>query len=483
MTDLCNGVKNILIESFFKRMIMYDSNYIFIIKNYIRKKSSGESFSKELFSCILCYLLKYFKQRDIDDVEDIFNIMVKLGIDINKKTSSGDLPIFCLLENKNINVINLLKLMIEKKVNLLEKNKCGFNTIQVHLSTPNINKKVINILLKEGVGLNDSKNLEWYNALHCYLVNNITNVNIGMVNFLISKGCEITSNCKNNDFVLFNIIKLFIKKNKRILKKNTIKVFNFLIKNSDVNKTNLLGYSFLNFASYFDNNCAFRHLLNLGYSVDVITSTNETCATLAFVNENVIIVNMFLKKQPNFKTMDATFFQFENYIKHYNLLTSKKILIIKNCIAYSIIKMYELKYKLIFNLFKDFIVDCKNDALVINNLIGSNVNAYNFVYGNLKIHYSYFKNIILKKRLTVYGKVIVKKVKKYKCMYNKRLKLVEIISKKCERDSLWNTVPNEIKLKIISKLSDDEINNIISCVKLKNKTIQCKQVVTMDGVI
>ncbi|ABQ43624.1 ankyrin repeat protein [Tanapox virus] len=474
MINLCKyskSVKNIMIESFFKRMIMYDNNYILIIKNYI-KKIGTEACSKELLSCVLCYLLKYFKQRDSEDVKDIVNSIIRAGIDINKRTSSGDLPIFCLLENKNIDVLNLLKLMIKKNVNLLYKNKYGFNALQTYLSVPNINKNVINILLEKGININDSKNLEWHNALHCYLVNHVTNVNIKTVNFLINKGCKLIDNNKNNNFVLFNIIKLFIKKNKRILKKNTLKVFNFLIKNSILNETNLLGYNFLNLASYFNNRGAFYHLLNLGYSVNIITSTNETCATLAFVHENIDIVNMFLKKQPSFNTMDATFFQFENYIKRSNLLTGKKILIIKNCIAYSVIKMYELKYKVITNLFKKFIIDCKNDILFIKRLIGSDVNIYDFVYGNLIIQNIHFKSIVLNKEITVYRKIVNAKVKKHKCIYQKKLKLIVEISHFCGNNSLWNIIPNEIKFKILDKLSDNDVHNMFFCIKLKNKTKQ-----------
>ncbi|ABI99147.1 ankyrin repeat protein [Deerpox virus W-1170-84] len=420
---------------------------------------------KGLIETPLCAFLNNSEITDIKKYKKILKILLDHDIDINLKTINGISPVVCFIYNSTINNSNILKLLLSKGLNTNEvKNLSGYNILHMYLENPSISKDVIHLLINSGVDILEKTILFHLTPINVYVRNDINNISIDMMKFLIKNGCKI----ENNNFVLSeSVLDSFLDTHKSLHKKE-MKILNFILKYIKINIKDKFGFNPLLSSAKYDNYEAFKYLLSLGDDINSVSADGDTCATFAIKHGNISMLNHILGLKPNNSFIKNTF----NYFSKNNIddvfYSSKKYIMMMVLMEYSF-TIYPTFYKNCADIivaYSDFISRCERDLNIMKKeLVSKNLSVYDLVFNNknniIPFKFLTCKNLTKFKFSVLYGNKINALIYESWQHYEYKNKVNDVLEKYCNKNSYWMKIPIEIRLLILDFLTVNDFKRII----------------------
>ncbi|AAK85113.1 ankyrin-like protein [Lumpy skin disease virus] len=447
--------------SLFQKYLQRDSPSVDIVKLLINLGGNVNGLENE-YSTPLCTILSNIKKYK--HMLDVVKILIENNADVNKKNSDGETPLYCLLSNgyiKNNKEILLYMIQMGAETTLLSKD--GYTMLQVYVKTNHhiIDIEIIKILLESGIDINTISNKEKYDTLDCYFKYNIDRIDANILKLFVDNGFIIKKEDKSHKKKLMEYLNSLLYDNRRV-KKN---ILDFIFTYINVNQVDELGFNPLYYSVSHNNRTIFEYIIQLGGNINCISELGDTLLFKAFENRSLFIFNSILEKKPNKKTISYTYYKLRKHLLDVgDFINQIEFDIIKKFIAHVIlyVKNFSVRNRTkAFIYFDDFIEKCTKSSNYIHNTYINNETIFQLCFNKKYIPISVISNNekLLKKhtKLFYYGNILKKNIEKSKKYYENIYKVSCCISNLCDTCSYWNTIPLEIKFKIVNNLSLNDI--------------------------
>nr|ALF07852.1 ankyrin repeat protein [Swinepox virus] len=454
-----------VISTIFQKYLHRDDIKLDIVEEFVNNgvKLNGKDFDDK--NIPLCTLLSN-KFIDYNNAIDITSFMITHGADINKRNKDGRTPIFCLLHNSTLNNLEFVSFMIDHGADITIVDGFGFTSLQIYLQSSNVQLDLVELLIQKGVDVNIHNNWFYYNTLHCYIKKNYNRINMDIIKYIMDNGFIINENKFTKSTFLDILVSIIDSKN------FDSNVVDFILKYIDINEKNIFDFTPLYCSVDANNEKMCSYLLKKNADPNIITVFGETCILTAINNHNKNILYKLLNYDIDINTIQNTLFKLEQDIinstidsYYYNNLVKKEHFI-KLFLAY-IVKRYEknmgilfLDYPTLGEYFVKFIDTCMMEIFEMKSDKVGNTDIYSIIFTNKYIPIKYITCKKLKKyeSFVVYGNEIKSIIKSSKIRYASVIKVTEYITSICsEETSLWNSIPIEIKHKIINNINNHDM--------------------------
>ncbi|AQT35317.1 ankyrin repeat protein [Myxoma virus] len=382
--------------------------------------------------------------------------MIECGANINRCTSyEGYTPLILYIIRGLYIESNMILHMIDCGADPLATS--GDDTIlHYYLKRYVISEDIIDVLLSTGIDVN-AINDQFHTPLHMYLNRPSDNVCLSIIQYMIDRGAA-TARLSRTIF-MESLLETFLKRNRQYLK-STVDVVNYLLTIYPINEPDACGFTPLLSAIYAVNLNFFNYFIELGADVNAVSVFGDTCVTLAVATNHTYFLTAVLNHKPSEQTMRRTL----EYFMDKELVTDKQYKLIGKCITYAF-TLDPCMYKDFGYISVDFkrVVDvCEEDIISMKHDVLDKVSVYDLVFGkNNTMPMRYVRDYRVTRYMNsvIYGGR-VKTIINNSVERDKQMRNILIALEVYCRNTLWHTLPVEIRAHIVDKLPSHEVRTL-----------------------
>ncbi|ARF02839.1 SWPV1-280 [Shearwaterpox virus] len=425
------------ISKFIEHEPFYNNIILLTYKELIKNNTYD---ARQRIELVKLFLKKDIKDLDFNDIrtksiENEISIAKKLisyGACINHSDINGNTPLHIAVKNKNF---NLIKLLLENGAvpNISNKDKIT----PLHISVNNNNIDILKILIEYCV----TKNITLERSL---IYNSIHQRNTDSIKLLVDNGMDINAVDEDYDFTPLHYAACYVA---------DISVVKYLIKvGADVNKKSGLFQTTPLFGALRNKNMT-ELLIDNGADINYM----DCCGNTPLMT----LYNKYKDVKADVARIIITEIASQESLGN----ISKNVGLQKN-----------IEFVNSSTFLKSVKNECNNELNKMKQTILNGYSMYSLTIGNNKQHlYKVINAISISESYVInnfplYGRYINNLIKKAITRSNKILKcydMLNVILKDVKTNDIycWQYLPNEIKLEIINKLSDDDVTILYDNIK------------------
>ncbi|AAF18026.1 gp148R [Rabbit fibroma virus] len=395
-------------------------------------------------SAMMSYLIN---NPDATVHPEYVSYMVDCGANINQLTYRGHTPLLVYITMGLFIESDAITCMIDHGADPLVTVH-GNSSLHYYMRRYMLCKSVLDILLSTGVDINGI-NEKFHTPLHTYVDKNSKGVAPSIIQYMIDRGAS-TARLSTTIFTE-SILETFLRRNRQYLN-TTIEVVDYLLTVYPLNEPDEYGFTPLLSAVYAVNLNFFNHFVKLGADINVVSMFGDTCVTLAVATNHVYFVTAVLQHKPSEQTIRRTL----EYFADKELVTNKQYKLIGKCITYAFTLnpvMYK-EFSYISVDFKHIVEMCEEDILSMKRDVLDKVTVYDLVFnktGTIPVKYLRDYRVTRYVNSAIYGDR-VKTIIHNSVERSKQIRNILIALEVYCRDTLWLTLPVEIRTIVVEKL-------------------------------
>ncbi|QED21126.1 ankyrin repeat-containing protein [Borealpox virus] len=455
--NILNGLSSIDIKEYVYQLVNYYYKYDYL-DNRIRCMFENRtrhflSYILDTVNVYICILINHGFYIDAEDSygrtllhrciyqykesrNELIKMLLNNGSDVNKKDTYENTP-FMLLCKHDIDNTELFEICLEKaNIDTVDFN--GYTPL--HYVSCRNNYEFVKSLISKGANVN-ARNKFGTTPFYCGIIHGISLIKLYL-------DLDVELEIDNEHIVRHLIIFDAVESLDYLLSKGVIDV-NY---HTTYNETSI--YDAVRYSSYN----TLVYLLNRNNDFETITTGGCTCISEAVVNNNKLIMELLLSKQPSLKIMIPSMIAITKHKQHNTDL-------LKMCIEYT---AYIADYDTLINIqelqqYKWYILKCFDEIDSMKRCHIKNKTVFQLVFCtkdiNTLMRYCIHPYFLKYSSIDVYGHRVCNIIASIRY----RQILISRLSNKLDAGDKWSWFPAEIKYKILENFNNDEL---VTCLKI-----------------
>ncbi|ADK63787.1 m148R [Myxoma virus] len=373
--------------------------------------------------------------------------MLECGANINQFTYGGYTPLLVYITLGLFIEHDAITYMIDRGADPLVAVH-GNTLLHYYMRRYIVSRGIIDLLLSMGVDINGI-NEKFHTPLHTYVNKESKGVSPRVIQHMITRGATTARLCITR--FVESVLETFLKRNKSLLDE-TIEVVNYLLTVYPLNEPDAYGFTPVLSATHAVNLNFFNYFVKLGADINVVSAFGDTCVTLAVATNHVYVLTAVLHHKPSEQTMCKTL----EYFADKELVTSKQHKLIGKCITYAFTLdpvMYKAFSYISVN-FRHIVAACEEDILSMKRDVLGKISVYDLVFnknGTIPVKYVRDYRVVRYVNSAIYGDR-VRTIIRNSVERSKQIRNILIALEVYCRDTLWYTLPAEIRSSVVEKL-------------------------------
>ncbi|ABF22938.1 ankyrin-like protein [Variola virus] len=387
------------------------------------------------YGCTLLHRCIYhYKKSESESYNELIKILLNNGSDVDKKDTHGNTP-FILLCKHDIDNVELFEICLEN-ANIDSVDFNGYTPL--HYVSCRNKYDFVKSLISKGANVN-TRNRFGTTPFYCGIIHGIS-----LIKLYLESDTELEI---DNEHIVRHLI-IF----------DAVESLDYLLFRGviDINYRTIYNETSIYDAVSYNAYNMLVYLLNKNGDFETITTSGCTCISKAVANNNKIIMEVLLSKQPSLKIMILSIIAITKHKQHNTNL-------LKMCIKYTacmtdydtLIDVQSLQQ------YKWYILKCFDEIDIMKRCYIKNKTVFQLVFCtkdiNTLMRYGRHPSFVKYTSLDVYGS----RVRNIIASIRYRQRLISLLSKKLDVGDKWACFPNEIKYKILENFNDNELSTYL----------------------